>query len=455
MPLFCGVRRLSLVKPVRGDSQSCVEHKLTNRLRKFHSKRGRRSFNSDFGFARKTAKKAGVSDVEAAEQLTKSVKSKAVELGFAAVGVCPAIPPASLDRLDEWLARKYDGEMSYLRRRRSAYNHPNQVLPGAQSVVVLVTAYRNQEPQTPAIGQGRVSRYAWSGCDYHDVIRQRMRRLSDFFRSIAPAEQTRCVVDTAPLMERELARVAGLGWQGKNTLLLNRQWGSWFFLSELLTTATLGYDSPTQTDHCGTCRACLDACPTSAFVQPNLLDATRCISYLTIEHRSPIDVDLRESMGDWVLGCDVCQDVCPWNGKAPVVNDTAFEPNETLNPIDLRELFTLNEQQFRERFGQTPLMRPGRSGILRNAAIALGNQRDEGAIAALKIGLADSDPVVRGASAWALGKLGTPVCHACTKRPPTRRATRSSPRRDPTCPGSRLSVIEPELISSQIVAIDS
>jgi len=212
------------------------------------------------------------------------------------------------------------------------------------------------------------------------------------------------VVDTAPLLEREFAQLAGLGWIGKNTLLLNRQNGSLFFLAALLTDAELQYDNAQQTDHCGTCRACLDACPTNAFPQPYVLDASRCISYLTIELRSPIPAELRAGMGEWVFGCDVCQDVCPWNTKAPLSSEAAFQPRAASDPLDLIALFELDDDAFRARFRDTPLWRPRRRGMLRNAAIVLGNRPLEAAIPALVRGLNDEEPLVRGACAWALGR---------------------------------------------------
>jgi epoxyqueuosine reductase len=207
-------------------------------------------------------------------------------------------------------------------------------------------------------------------------------------------------------MERELAQAAGLGWIGKNTLLLNRAAGSWFFLAALLTDVELAYDAPHETDHCGTCRACLDACPTGAFPQPYVLDASRCISYLTIELRDAVPIELRPGIGDWVFGCDVCQEVCPWNSHAPTSTEAAFAPRPDTNPIDLIALFDLDDAAFRARFRHTPLWRPRRRGLLRNAAIVLGNHPTNAAIPALTKGLNDTEPLIRGACAWALGKYG-------------------------------------------------
>ena len=227
-------------------------------------------------------------------QLTRQIKHQAADLGFSLSGVCPAAPPpGAAARLDAWLAAGYAGQMHYLADRRDAYANPNRVLDGVRSIVMLAMNYRSVDPVAPAPGQGRVSRYAWGDADYHDLIHDRLHALADNLRELAPAARVRGVVDTAPLLEREFAQLAGLGWVGKNTLLLNRANGSYFFLAALLTDLELAYDEPHATDHCGTCRACLDACPTGAFPQPYVLDATRCISYLTIELRDAIPNELR------------------------------------------------------------------------------------------------------------------------------------------------------------------
>lgn len=341
------------------------------------------------------------------EELSNRQKQRATELGFQFCGICPAVTPPGASRLDDWLAAGYAGQMHYLADRRNAYDHPQYILDGARSVMMLAMHYRSAEPAPVEKGNGRVSRYAWGSSDYHDVIRDRLHQLADNLRELAPGAQTRGVVDTAPLLEREFAQLAGLGWVGKNTLLLSKHAGSYFFLAALLTDVSLHYDEPYPADHCGTCTACLDACPTAAFPQPYVLDASRCISYLTIELQEAIPSELREGLGDWLFGCDVCQEVCPWNHDAPCTDETAFAPLAELNPMELSQLFTLDEKHFRLRFRHTPLWRAHRRGLLRNAAIVLGNQRDEAALPALTRGLSDEEPLVRGASAWALGKLQT------------------------------------------------
>ena len=333
--------------------------------------------------------------------LTAALKDEARRLGFALSGACPAVTPAGVHHFHEWLDGGYAGEMSYLVQRRAAYEHPRHVLDGVRSLLLLAMPYRTAEPAAVAAGQGRISRYAWGG-DYHDLIHDRLKRLASVLTKLAPHAAVRGVVDTAPLLEREFAQLAGLGWIGKNTLLLNKEIGSWFFLAALLTDVDLSYDAPHEADHCGTCRACLDACPTQAFVAPYVLDSRRCISYLTIELRDAVPEELRSVVGDWLFGCDICQDVCPWNHRAPATDESAFLPAADANPIDLIPLFDLDDEAFRRRFRNTPLWRPKRRGLLRNAALVLGNQRPPEAIPALLKGLSDVEPLVRGACAWAL-----------------------------------------------------
>jgi epoxyqueuosine reductase len=348
----------------------------------------------------------GVSDRQAAAALATAVKHEALRIGFDLAGIVPAAAPATLSAFHEWLRQGFDGEMGYLSRREEAYAHPRHVMPAVRSVVMLAVNYRTAEPSLPAALTGRVSRYAWNDGDYHALIRQRLAKLADFLHQQRPGCHTRAVVDTAPLLEREFARSAGLGWFGKNTLLINKRQGSWLFLAGLLTDVDLEPDAPHETAHCGTCTRCLEACPTQAFPEPYVLDARKCIAYLTIELDGPIPAALREGVGEWLFGCDICQDVCPWNNKSPVKNDSAFRPRTDLNPADLIALLSLDEEAFARRFGQTALSRPGRAGVLRNAVLVLGNQRAEPAVPDLCRSLGDVDPVVRGAAAWALGQIG-------------------------------------------------
>jgi epoxyqueuosine reductase len=341
-----------------------------------------------------------------ASEITASLKAEAVRLGFGLAGITPAVAPTGFARFRDWLASGYGGTMHYLAAREEAYAHPRHVLDGVRSIVVLAMGYRTAEPEPVRPGQGRVSRYAW-GNDYHDLIHDRLHGLADYLRELAPSAKVRGVVDTAPLLEREFAQLAGLGWIGKNTLLLNKQHGSYFFLAALLTDQELEYDAAHEADHCGTCTACLDACPTQAFVAPYVLDARKCLSYTTIELRDAIPEELRAGHGDWVFGCDVCQDVCPWNRKAPITDEPTFAPRPTSQPLDLIELFDLDDTEFKKRFRNTPLWRSKRRGILRNAAIVLGNQRETAAIPALTKGATDDEPLIREACQWALERIAS------------------------------------------------
>ncbi len=340
-------------------------------------------------------------------ELTGRLKAHARELGFDAAGICRAEATRDWPGFQKWLTHDYHGTMRWLKDRSEAYRHPDSVLAGVRSLVVLTRNYRTADPVTTQPGHGRISRYAWGASDYHDVIHDQLKQLARWMQTEVPSSQNRGVVDTAPLLERQLGQIAGLGWQGKNTLLIQPHAGSLFFLAVLLTDVVLEYDPPFPTDHCGTCTACLDACPTRAFVQPYVLDARRCISYLTIELRDDIPTVFREQMGEWIFGCDVCQDVCPWNRHAPIIDDARFFPALNDQTADLCQLLTMDEDAFRERFRKTPLWRSKRRGVLRNAAIALGARPDPAFVGALEHGLADAEPLVRSASAWALGQVGS------------------------------------------------
>ena len=360
--------------------------------------------------------------------ISTDIKAEAQRIGFELVGIAPAVTPSGFHDFQQWLNRGYAGEMGYLPRREDAYEHPRHILDGVQSIVMLGANYHTEKLPPPQWGEGRggganedvvtpssikgegfhalISQYASGPADYHGVLKNRLDQLADVLHEQHPGCKTRGVVDTAPLLERDFARLAGLGWFGKNTLLINKKLGSWLFLAALLTDVELEYDQPHETSHCGSCTRCLDACPTDAFPEPYVLDARKCISYLNIELREPVPMELREGMGEWLFGCDICQEVCPWNNKAPLSEEPAFQPVKDLSSVDAVELLQCNDEQFRERFRQTPLWRPKRSGLLRNAAIVLGNRGDERAVPVLIDALNDSEPMIRGAAAWALGKLG-------------------------------------------------
>ena len=338
-----------------------------------------------------------------------SLKRRAVDLGFQFSGVAPAGTPEGMHRLVDWLDKGYAGQMSYIAERQNAYADPNLVLDGVRSVLMLGMHYSGYEsiPETSP-GQGRIARYANGTVDYHDLIHSRLKSLHVFHDDLLPAESSRGIVDTAPLLEREFAQLSGIGWIGKNTMLISKEQGSYFFLAALLSTADLQADNPQTTDHCGTCTACLDACPTDAFPEPFVLNANRCISYLTIEHRDEISGDLRTGMGDWLFGCDICQEVCPWNRHGDYCEEPDLQSSHELANLELYQLFNLDDDAFRNRFRKTPLWRPKRRGILRNAAIVLGNQAHRESIPALCKGLSDIEPLVRSACAWAIGKINSP-----------------------------------------------
>ncbi len=351
-----------------------------------------------------------------AAELAQWLRSAAREAGFHLFGIAPAVTPAGYPQLVDWIEAGYHADMEYIPRRLAAYEHPDRVMGGVRSLVVLGFPYRTAPHAKSQALHGRVARYAWGTADYHDLIHLRLKHIQRSLREAHPEISVRGVVDSAPLMEREFARLAGLGWSGKNSLTINKHEGSYFFLACLLLSVELPSSQPHATDHCGTCTRCLTACPTDAFVAPGVLDSRRCISYLTIEHRDPIPLELRGQMQDWLFGCDVCQDVCPWNTRGDQqrssASEPALQPSANAHPVDLLELFQLDDDAFRHRFRKTPLWRTRRRGILRNAAIVLGNQRDRRAVAALERGLHDCEPIVRGASAWALGQIATPATKA-------------------------------------------
>ena len=339
-------------------------------------------------------------------ELTQQLKNKARELGFQLSGCCPAVTPTGIHHFMDWLEQGYAGTMHYLPERKDAYKHPDSVLSEARSLLVLGMHYGAGQEAGPTSGTGRVARYAWGSTDYHDLIHQRLRQLKVFHQQLIPDEMCRGVIDTAPLLEKDFAQRAGVGWIGKNTMLISRTEGSYFFLAVLLSTARLQYDVPIERDHCGGCKACLDACPTDAFPKPFVLDASRCISYLTIEHREAIKDELKPGIGDWVFGCDICQEVCPWNHRGALSNEREFEAVDQHNRLNLRSLFTMNDEQFRSVFRKTPLWRTKRDGMLRNAAIALGNQRDRDHLPLLQSALEQSQSeMVRDACIWAIEQI--------------------------------------------------
>jgi epoxyqueuosine reductase len=291
------------------------------------------------------------------------LKRRALALGFDAVGVAPLAPNPHASALDEWLQAGYAGTMTYLHRQAEKRKDPRLIMPEACVAVVTLTNYYHD----PAAARttGRVAQYAWSR-DYHGLLGERLERLAAMIRELCPGARTRCYVDAGPVPERELAQRAGLGWIGKNTMLINPEIGSFTFLGTVLTDARLPPDPPFEADRCGTCRACLDACPTAAFTAPHVLDARRCISYLTIEHRGTFTDEQQAWTGAWLFGCDVCQDVCPWNGRfARPTRDPELAPGAL---PDSAEFSVIDAATFALRYADTPFARPGHAGMRRNAA---------------------------------------------------------------------------------------
>ncbi len=323
---------------------------------------------------------------EETSRRTVAVKGRAAELGFDAVGVASLERSAHGDELDQWLAAGYAGSMAYLHRQADKRNHPARIMPDARVAVVTLTNYFHGSAHSvhpglaPGVSApasaGRVAQYAWS-TDYHTVIGRRLEQLATAVREIAPGARTRCYVDAGPVPERELAQRAGLGWIGKNTMLIHPAIGSFTFIGVIFTDAELVPDLPFEADRCGTCRRCLDACPTAAFVESRVLDARRCISYLTIEHAAPFRDDERRLVGDWLFGCDVCQDVCPWNVTfAEPTSDPELAVRAEVAAPEPAELLALAPEEFERRFGDTAFERPGAAGLRRNAAAVAANRQE-------------------------------------------------------------------------------
>jgi len=334
-----------------------------------------------------------------AHVLGETVKARALELGFDRVAIGPAGRPEHAREFERWLDAGHAGTMEYLGRTREERVDPERLLPGCRSVVAVARAYAGEGDDGD---WAPVARYARGG-DYHDVMRPRLQALARAIEEAAGAGvRTRAAVDTSAMLERDLAARAGLGWIGKNTNLLIPGLGSYFFIGIVLTTAEMDADER-MPDRCGTCTACLEACPTQAFLAPYLLDARRCISYLTIEHRGDIDEPLRPALHDWLFGCDVCQEVCPWNRRTESAREAAFAPVEPFGAP--QSLLALDDAGFRRRFRATALWRAKRSGVLRNAALLLGARRESSARPALAHALHDPSAEVRHAAAWAMARL--------------------------------------------------
>jgi epoxyqueuosine reductase len=338
-------------------------------------------------------------------QATERARSIAHEEGFDLVGIASADAPRELSFFPEWVRRGHAGEMAYLTGQVKRRGDLRAAFPWARSVIVVGLQYDTPHPYTGGgtDGRGWISRYAW-GDDYHEVMKAMLERVVVRLRRDVADCEARAYVDTGPIVERAFAAAAGLGAWGKNTCLLHPEHGSWFFLGEVVTDLDLGPGTP-RPDMCGSCTACLEACPTGALVAPFELDARRCISYLTIEVKGAIPEDLREGVGGHVFGCDLCQDVCPWNRRRRRQGGPAFEPRPGGLAPELAALAGLDEPAFRERFRRSPVKRAKRRGLLRNVAVALGNTGRGDSRPVLERLASDDDPVVREHAAWALRRL--------------------------------------------------
>jgi epoxyqueuosine reductase len=344
----------------------------------------------------------GLTTAGDAHALAERARAHAFAAGFDLAGVTTLGPAPTAPHLRAWLDRGFQGEMAWLERGADLRADTTRPEPGMRSAVVVALDYGGRQPAGP------IARYA-RGNDYHDAMRESLRALhAALERDVGHAFAARPYVDTGPILERDLARRAGLGWFGKNTMLLNPSRGSWFFLGALFTSLDLAPDAPFESDHCGTCTQCLDACPTGALREPRVLDATRCISYLTIEHRTAIPEALRPLIGELVFGCDICQEVCPWNVKFGVEPRRGpIAPRGDNADGDLHALLALDDDAFRTRFRGTAVTRARRRGLLRNVAVALGNRGDPASVSALASALkGDPEPLVRSHAAWALGRVG-------------------------------------------------
>jgi epoxyqueuosine reductase len=348
--------------------------------------------------------------------LSAWIKKAASDAGFDLSGIAPVQDFPDLTYFPEWIAAGRAGEMKYLETRNDAGELRRASLrsafPWARSVVVCAVNYNTNHPYSTEFNDSArvwISRYAWSREDYHDSVLRRLHQVEAKLKESCgngnetPIE-TRSYVDTGPVVERVYAKYAGIGWLGKNTCLINQKIGSWLFLGVIVTSLELAPDLPAP-DRCGTCTRCIDACPTQALVAPHELDSNKCISYLTIEKRGSVPEELRQGMGHQVFGCDICQDVCPWNRKAPSTDKPEFQAREGLVNPALAWLAEISEEEFREKFRGSPIKRAKRSGLRRNALIAIGNSGDRSLISIAERGTHDPDPVVSDAAHWAKQQL--------------------------------------------------
>ena len=336
--------------------------------------------------------------------IASAIKQKARELGFDACGIAPVGDFPELTFFRNWLDRGYAGDMAYLHRSAEKRADVRNVLPAAHSVIVTATNYHTDRPysiESADPSRAQIARYAW-GDDYHDVIAAKLEKIDEFLRSFGGGQKS--YVDTGPVLERDHAAQAGIGWHGKSTMLIDRKLGTWFFLAEILTTLEFAPDPP-QKNYCGRCTRCIDACPTGAITAPHQVDARRCISYLTIELKGPIPIELRPMIGDRIYGCDDCLDACPWNRFAKVSRETAFAMRPEIAQMKLRDYLSLDDDKFRRLFRNSPIKRTKRRGFLRNVCVALGNVGMVEDLPALEKAASDPEPLIAEHAEWALEQI--------------------------------------------------
>lgn len=337
------------------------------------------------------------------DQVKSDLQALARTLGFDLCRIAPCLPPAHTTEFRDWLGEGAAGEMSYMQRGEEKRCDPQQILPGARSMIVLALNYWQgaQPRRSESAATGRIARYAW-GEDYHEIVAPKLRAIDDFLGQAGGRQK--CYIDTGPVLERDHAAAAGIGWHGKSTMLINVELGTWFFLAEILTTLEIPPDPPVR-DRCGRCSRCIDACPTGAITSPHHLDARRCISYLTIEHKTAIPVELRPLIGDRIFGCDDCLDACPWNRFARTSREAGFQARPTTAGMALRDYLALTEEQFRDMFRGSPIKRIKRRGFLRNVCVALGNVGDAADLPALERTAQDPEPLIAEHAMWAIEQI--------------------------------------------------
>jgi epoxyqueuosine reductase len=331
-------------------------------------------------------------------EIKSALLVKVQALGFDDCRVAPALPAAHRALFEQWIAEGKHGDMAWMARNVERRTDPRVVLPGARSVIVLaLNYYQGSGPENDY----RIARYAWND-DYHDLIEKKLRELDAFLTSQGGTQKP--YVDTGPVLERDFASEAGLGWGGKSTMQIHRHLGTWFFLADILTTLDLPADTPAK-DMCGKCTRCIDACPTQAITAPRRMDARRCISYLTIESKGSIPLEFRRAIGDRIYGCDACLDACPWNRHAQESREATFQARETVFSKSLRDFLALTEDEFRALFAKSPIKRIKRPAFLRNVCVALGNGGRWDDLPALEAAAADPHPLIAEHAAWAIAEI--------------------------------------------------